>query len=203
MTAAPTWVQRFQLMCLLAQTRPEGGCCIWQMGTDNNGYGKVQWHGRQVRVHRLALALATGRDIDEVPTDTLALHSCDNPPCCNPEHLRWGTNADNMRDAMDRGRHDPNITTAVAASAAARRALTHCKNGHEYTPENTRIRPNGSRACRACDAARRATARAIALLARLDRLDLLAIDMVLGEVPDDRVRDLVLVLANAHAPSTP
>ena len=194
-------VASLQLACLLAHCRAENGCMIWE-GATNNGYGKLLWRGRQVRVHRLALALATGRDLNTVPSDTLALHSCDTPRCCNPEHLRWGTNADNTRDAIDRGRFDPG-----AASAAARRALTRCKHGHEFTPENTRIRSDGARACRACHAALqrtyRATARVSALLARLDRLDLLAIDMVIDELPDDRVRDLVLVLANAHAPSTP
>ncbi|MBK9972574.1 MAG: HNH endonuclease [Acidimicrobiaceae bacterium] len=191
-----------QLACLLANCRPENGCIIWEGATNNKGYGRLQWRGRPVQVHRLVLALATGRDIDEVLTDTLALHSCDNPPCCNPEHLRWGTAADNTRDAIERGRLRPG-----AASAAARRALTHCKNGHEFTPTNTHIYADGHRACRACHAARertrQRTARAAALLARLDRLDFLAIDMVIGQVPDDRVRDLVLVLANAHAPSTP
>lgn len=37
-----------------------------------------------------------------------SLHSCDNPPCCNPKHLRWGTQRDNVKDAQERGRHvDP------------------------------------------------------------------------------------------------
>lgn len=32
-----------------------------------------------------------------------ALHSCDNPPCVNPHHLRWGTNRENALDRAERG----------------------------------------------------------------------------------------------------
>ena len=39
--------------------------------------------------------------------------------------------------------------------ALERRKWTHCSHGHEFTPGNTRIRPNGTRYCLACDAARK------------------------------------------------
>lgn len=38
----------------------------------------------------------------------------------------------------------------VATIAARLRAATHCKRGHEFTPENTTIRQNGRRLCRTC-----------------------------------------------------
>lgn len=48
----------------------------------------------------MLLELVTGEESD----GRFALHSCDNPPCVNPAHLRWGSHADNMTDAADRGR---------------------------------------------------------------------------------------------------
>lgn len=49
-------------------------------------------------------------------------------------------------------RPGPSVAKAQVASAAARSALTHCKHGHEFTPENTYIKPNGYRNCRKCRA---------------------------------------------------
>ncbi|TZG25629.1 HNH endonuclease [Sphingomonas montanisoli] len=72
-------------------------CWEWQAGRNASGYGRFKRKG----AHRTALSLATGIPLD---TDMLALHGCDNPPCCNPNHLRWGTTQDNSRDTVARGR---------------------------------------------------------------------------------------------------
>ena len=55
---------------------------------------------RTMQVHRLAFELEYG----PIPKGLFVLHSCDNGPCCNPEHLSIGTQADNMRDAASRNR---------------------------------------------------------------------------------------------------
>lgn len=78
----------------------------------------------------------------------VACHYCDNPPCCNARHLYVGTQADNIRDAMVRGRHVP--------PPRAMEAKTTCPAGHPYDEANTWIRRTGSRQCRACDRARKA-----------------------------------------------
>lgn len=74
-------------------------CWVWQQGTNAAGYGVVKIQGRSWLAHRLIYRLATGR-----APSLHVLHSCDNPPCCNPSHLREGTQADNMRDMSERGR---------------------------------------------------------------------------------------------------
>lgn len=58
-------------------------------------------------------------------------------------------------DHLDRERsnNDPNNLVASCLHCNVqrqRRELTHCKHGHEFTAENTQIRPNGNRSCRAC-----------------------------------------------------
>ena len=68
------------------------------------------------------------------------LHHCDNPPCVNPEHLFVGTQADNIKDMVAKGRN-------VSPQALK----THCPSGHEYNKINTRIKSNNHRICKVCD----------------------------------------------------
>ncbi len=68
------------------------------IGKDGYGQFWVRGHGN-VRAHRVALALHVGGIASGI-----VLHSCDNPVCCNPHHLRVGTHADNVRDRVSRGR---------------------------------------------------------------------------------------------------
>jgi len=78
-------------------------CWPWMGSTNERGYGSCRYNGKTVRTHRLALTLAAG------PSTLLALHACDNPPCCNPAHLRWGTHEDNYLDALSRNRRKPAV----------------------------------------------------------------------------------------------
>lgn len=76
------------------------GCRLWIGCRNDAGYGFFR-HERRVRVaHRLAWMLTRG----EIPSGLLVCHSCDTPACCNPEHLFLGTNADNRRDCVAKGR---------------------------------------------------------------------------------------------------
>jgi hypothetical protein len=52
-------------------------------------------------VHRLAAHLWLGLDLD---SRVCVLHRCDNPPCFNPDHLFLGTQSDNLRDSISKGR---------------------------------------------------------------------------------------------------
>lgn len=103
------------------------------------GYGKFgagasREDRRTVYAHRLAWELANDR---EIPAGMLACHRCDNPPCCNPAHIFIGTPKENLQDMSRKGRHFA-------------QKKTHCKWGHEFTPENTAVQHGKYRACRAC-----------------------------------------------------
>jgi hypothetical protein len=84
---------------------PNTGCWLWTCATDRRGYGKFQiWvtalkKQAHVRAPRFALALKLGRW-----PDGFALHLCDTPECCNPDHLREGSQRDNIADMDARGR---------------------------------------------------------------------------------------------------
>lgn len=118
-------------------------CWEWQGNRDLNGYGRIWVDGRSPRASRVAWELENGCAF---PAGMLACHTCDNPPCVNPRHIFVGTYRDNQRDASAKKRNDPR----------GRAHWTHCKRGHEYTPENTLIQKDGSRSCRACQAIRNA-----------------------------------------------
>lgn len=77
------------------------GCWEWGKATNRDGYGVLVISGRFQRAHRVAFAWFTGT---ELPPGKMILHSCDNPPCCNPAHLRPGTVVENAADAKTRGR---------------------------------------------------------------------------------------------------
>ena len=72
-------------------------CWLWT-GATSGGYGRFNIGGKIVLAHRLSLEMHSGQ------TGTCALHSCNNPRCVNPLHLRWGTPADNVSDAVKAGR---------------------------------------------------------------------------------------------------
>lgn len=88
------------------------GCWPWRGARNARGYGRVYYAaGRYVHAHRAAYEAARG----PVPPGGILLHSCDNPPCCNPAHLSVGTRADNSADmaAKGRGRQASRIALAM------------------------------------------------------------------------------------------
>lgn len=128
----------------------EDECWPWIASADRNGRGQFWLEGRRHRSPRIAWALHHGIPF---PEDKLACHSCDNPPCCNPKHIWPGTMSENIADAFQKGR----VNTAQLSSLKnANRDKTHCKSGHEFTPENTRIDKSGWRSCRTCMRSHRA-----------------------------------------------
>ncbi len=84
------------------EKRDENECWLWKLAVyKKDGYGATTWEGKPFKAHRLAFILSGGLLTKDKP---LVLHSCDNPPCCNPAHLRAGNSAENNLDARIRGR---------------------------------------------------------------------------------------------------
>ena len=118
--------------------RGDDECWPWTGTTTPAGYGQISVSGRKrTMATRVSWEIHHGTTW---PAGLLALHSCDNPGCVNPRHIRPGTQRENIHDCLERGRHP--------ASNADR-----CKNGHIYTAETTYL-GYGYRSCRICMNAR-------------------------------------------------
>lgn len=78
----------------------EADCIVYSGYRSRDGYGKLNRKGRVQFVHRYVY----GGFFGEVPDGMKVLHRCDNPPCCNPQHLFIGTQRDNIVDMLKKGR---------------------------------------------------------------------------------------------------
>ncbi len=76
-------------------------CWNWKKSKDKDGYGKFSVHGIARRAHRALWEMLFG----SVPDKLQVCHHCDNPSCIRPDHLFVGTQSDNMRDCVSKGRH--------------------------------------------------------------------------------------------------
>lgn len=118
-------------------------CWTWN-GSKRTGYGRFSITRRKaVPAHRFAYELLVGKVPDGLTLD----HLCRNRACVNPAHLEPVTGRVNTLRGIG--------LTAINARK------THCLRGHEYTPENTRYRPDGSRRCWECHRIHDARARAV------------------------------------------
>lgn len=73
-------------------------CWPWKLYRDRDGYGYNKWAGKNTGAHRIVFFLTHGI------WPELVMHSCDNPPCCNPAHLLAGTQKLNALDRAAKGR---------------------------------------------------------------------------------------------------
>lgn len=109
-------------------------CHPWKASV-SRGYGQMRINGKNFSsIHRWAYK----EFIDpELPDDQVVRHTCDNRRCQNPKHWLTGTQAQNLRDMVDRGRST---------------RKTHCKRGHDLEMHGRprKDRP-GQRECKLCD----------------------------------------------------
>jgi HNH endonuclease len=86
---------------LLSNVQVTENCWLWKGGVDICGYGSTNFKGsRKARAHRVAYELFK----EPIPKGMLVLHRCDNPSCCNPDHLFVGTQKDNKKDQASKDR---------------------------------------------------------------------------------------------------
>lgn len=105
---------------------------IWTACKDRHGYGEFKINGITERVHRVVYQWYIG----VIPIGLQIDHLCRVRHCVNPAHLEAVTAQENCARGVGQG--------AIAART------NYCVHGHEYTPENTLLRPNRSRRCKLC-----------------------------------------------------
>lgn len=118
------------------RVEPTSSCWQWFGATDVSGYGRFSTGGKGVApglAHRVAYEMHVG----PIPPGLVIDHLCRNRSCVNPAHLEAVTPAENVRRTFEHPRVKPALRT-------------HCPQGHEFTPENTRTPPSGGRKCIAC-----------------------------------------------------
>lgn len=116
-----------------ARSRVMSNCIEWKGSKNRKGYGQVQILGKQLIVHRVSFRLWKG----PIPRGFFVCHTCDNPPCYSPEHLFLGSNRENQRDSVRKGRH-----------WSTRKNF--CPAGHPLSGTNLYARKDGTRECKEC-----------------------------------------------------
>lgn len=125
----------------LADVTNTDECIHWKYSKDSSGYGLFKMNNKLYKTHRLSYQLScAAADI----TQSMVMHSCDNPSCINPKHLSAGTNADNMRDMYSKGRGNSIETIAKKLTWEKAREIraangTHQEIANKYKIDRTMV----------------------------------------------------------------
>ena len=122
---------------LYVMPEPNSGCWIWTASLDSKGYGQIgtsRINGKKIlrRAHQISYEIHHGAVSEGLEIN----HKCLQRWCVNPDHLEAVSHKENMRYGN--------------GPAASRARQTHCKNGHEFTEQNTYMTFEGWRKCKAC-----------------------------------------------------
>lgn len=113
----------------LIKENTDTGCLEWQ-GFKKGGYGYFYVNGREKAVHRMQYEKFKGL----IPKGYNVCHSCDNPPCVNPDHLWVGTQQENIKDMISKGRDlkaiGPRNKNSKISSHQAREVKLLYSQGH-------------------------------------------------------------------------
>ena len=109
----------------------DDGCWEWKGSRGRRGYGQVRVGGKSRKAHRLAYEVWNG----PIPKGLYVCHSCNNPPCINPAHLRTGTHADNMTDRSLAGHYGGKYSGASKLDADKVRQIRKMREAGATYPQ--------------------------------------------------------------------
>lgn len=111
-------------------------CWEWVGSRNTFGYGTVRWEGCTVTAHRLAAYLFGMVDSPAAPKNRkgsgFVLHKCDNPRCCNPNHLTIGTYSKNQSEAYERKRKEQPKGQLHANSKLTNEQASNIRERYKY-----------------------------------------------------------------------
>ena len=111
--------------------RTRNGCLEWQGHRDEKGYGKIRVDATTTdRTHRVALRLSGV----PVGKGVFVLHECDNPPCCDPNHLRPGTSQENIDDMLAKGRQRGATGSSNRGAKLTERKVKNIRERYNHVP---------------------------------------------------------------------